>query len=232
MIAEAFTNAEKSRQAGNAYYQAKPPRIAEAIKSYTDSIKLYEACDDEAEGVKQGKVKALNNRALCNYKRKEWEACEHDCNAAIAVDSSLPKAWGRRGYARYKRKVWKSAVDDFFKFQKLNGKLEPMMEKQLEEAKRNLDMEMGMQRDSMEKKTVPVAHKVDAARHQNHTGVEKEDVGPADKDGTKERRSVVKVKFTDDTPGKKRETPAGDASLPFHPSIQRVMQEQETFEKV
>jgi len=151
---EAFSDAEKYRLKGNQQFLAKPPQYAEAIESYTYSIKQYERCGcDNEDATKTDKIKALNNRSLCYFNLKKWRACEHDCNAAISLDLSHCKAWGRRGHARYEQKVWNGTVSDFCQFQKLNGgRLDAAMNLKLAEAKRHLEMETDMQLDRWRRK--------------------------------------------------------------------------------
>ena len=74
--------------------------------THLPNCRQYEKCGCEnGDATKNAKIRALNNRSLCNFKLQNWKACEDDCNDAIKLDSAHCKAWGRRGYTRYEQKV-------------------------------------------------------------------------------------------------------------------------------
>ncbi|KAI0515713.1 hypothetical protein KFK09_008379 [Dendrobium nobile] len=71
--------AELLRLHGNVAF--KKERIGAAIDAYTEAITL---CPDVAV--------YWTNRALCYYKRKDWNRVEEDCRSAIKLDGSSVKA--------------------------------------------------------------------------------------------------------------------------------------------
>ncbi|PKU79996.1 E3 ubiquitin-protein ligase CHIP [Dendrobium catenatum] len=72
------SKAELLRLHGNVAF--KKERIGAAIDAYTEAITL---CPDVAV--------YWTNRALCYYKRKDWNRVEEDCRSAIKLDGSSVK---------------------------------------------------------------------------------------------------------------------------------------------
>ncbi|XP_028556010.1 E3 ubiquitin-protein ligase CHIP isoform X2 [Dendrobium catenatum] len=72
--------AEISRHNGNVAF--KKERLGAAIDAYTEAITL---CPDVAV--------YWSNRALCYFKRKDWERVEQDCRNVIQLDGSSVKAF-------------------------------------------------------------------------------------------------------------------------------------------
>lgn len=78
--------AELLKADGNTYF--KKERIGAAIDAYTEAITL---CPNVAV--------YRTNRALCYWKRKEWDRVEEDCRKAIELDSSSVKGHYMLGLA-------------------------------------------------------------------------------------------------------------------------------------
>ncbi|XP_020680137.1 E3 ubiquitin-protein ligase CHIP [Dendrobium catenatum] len=94
--------AELLRLHGNVAF--KKERIGAAIDAYTEAITL---CPDVAV--------YWTNRALCYYKRKDWNRVEEDCRSAIKLDGSSVKAHYMLGLAILEREDYSGGIKELEK---------------------------------------------------------------------------------------------------------------------
>ncbi|XP_028414819.1 sperm-associated antigen 1-like [Dendronephthya gigantea] len=99
----------KLKETGNAL--VKKGKHEEAIKSYTDCIKL---CPEE--------VAIYTNRALCYLQLTKYDLAEADCNTALKIQSENIKAFFRRGKARKGLGRYREASEDLVQVLKLDSK--------------------------------------------------------------------------------------------------------------
>ncbi|KAL0917687.1 hypothetical protein M5K25_012767 [Dendrobium thyrsiflorum] len=94
--------AEISRHNGNVAF--KKERLGAAIDAYTEAITL---CPDVAV--------YWSNRALCYFKRKDWERVEQDCRKVIELDGSSVKARYMLGLALSEREDFAGGIKELEK---------------------------------------------------------------------------------------------------------------------
>ncbi|PKU66238.1 E3 ubiquitin-protein ligase CHIP isoform X1 [Dendrobium catenatum] len=94
--------AEISRHNGNVAF--KKERLGAAIDAYTEAITL---CPDVAV--------YWSNRALCYFKRKDWERVEQDCRNVIQLDGSSVKARYMLGLALLEREDFAGGIKELEK---------------------------------------------------------------------------------------------------------------------
>lgn len=100
----AAANNEKAK--GNDAFRAK--EYSDAVTYYSRSLQYV-----------PGSPVVLCNRAMAHLKKSAWAEAEADCDAALAADATLLKAWVRRGTARSKQGKYAGAMGDLHRASQL-----------------------------------------------------------------------------------------------------------------
>lgn len=90
--------AQKYKELGNQAY--KNQDYSKAATYYTKAIE-----------VDQSDPSYFTNRALCYYNINKYEECIKDCDRALRINNTLPKAWKKKSQACVNLLRFEEAVD-------------------------------------------------------------------------------------------------------------------------
>jgi histone-lysine N-methyltransferase SETD3 len=93
-------NPEALKEAGNKAFAAK--NFTEAIKQYTMAIEIT---------IDQPNHVFYANRANCFLETEQYEECIQDCNKAIGIEPTFPKAFFRKAKALFYQQKVQEAVE-------------------------------------------------------------------------------------------------------------------------
>lgn len=103
--AERTAQAKACKERGNTLFR-EGDWLA-ALDAYSEAVELGAGCSSELRAA------CFGNRAACQWKLGNAEACEADCSAALALKSAYPKVQLRRAHARERLERYDEAQADF-----------------------------------------------------------------------------------------------------------------------